>query len=79
MADGGLGDVQLVGGLGEAEMPGGGFEGAEGVQGRQASIHRFGSIILIDGMRTDRLWICMNIGIFIINSHRKQRLDDKIF
>ena len=32
MADGGLRDVQLLGGMGEARVTGGGLEGAQGVQ-----------------------------------------------
>src|SRR3546814_4695745 len=40
MADGGLGDVQLLGRLGEAEMAGAGLEGAQGIQGRKLVLHR---------------------------------------
>ncbi len=41
VADGGLGDEQLLGSLGEAEVPRGGLEGPERVQRGQA--HRFTS------------------------------------
>ena len=39
MADGGLGDVQLLRGLGKGAGAGGGLEAAQGVEGRQAG-HR---------------------------------------
>ena len=37
--DRGLRHVQLVGGLGETQMPGRGLESAEGIQGRQLAFH----------------------------------------
>lgn len=40
MADRGLGDVQLLGGPGEAEMARRGLEGAERVEGRETAGHR---------------------------------------
>ena len=33
--------AQLLGRLGHAQMPGGGFEGAEAVQGRKRAMHEF--------------------------------------
>ena len=39
-ADRGMGDEQLLGRIGEALMAGGGLEGPEGIQGRQAPGHR---------------------------------------
>ncbi len=44
MADRGRGDRQLVGRIDEAEMRGGGLEGAEGVERRQAARHRIGPV-----------------------------------
>ena len=39
VADRRLGDMQLLGRLGEGEMPGSGLEGAQGVERRQLSRH----------------------------------------
>src|SRR5262245_66587608 len=79
MADGGLGDVQFLGRLGEAQMPGGSLKRPERIQGWKAAAHLFGSIILIEWMRTDRLRNRVNIDIFNINSHRNLSPKNKIF
>jgi hypothetical protein len=44
VADRGLGDVQLVGGAGEAELAGRHLEHAQGIEGRQHGRHRAPSI-----------------------------------
>ena len=43
MGDGGRGDAELLGGMGEAPVPGGGFEEAQAVKGRQG-FHGFGRV-----------------------------------
>jgi hypothetical protein len=45
LLDRGRGDVELVGGLAEAEVPGDRFEGPEGVQGGQPFAHFRGKYI----------------------------------
>ena len=39
MADRGLGDAELVGGIGKAHMAGSGLEGTQSIERRQGSLH----------------------------------------
>ena len=56
MADRGLGDVELLGRLGERQVPGRGLEGAQGVERGQASGHAISGLeILIRNMKYHRL------------------------
>lgn len=56
MTDGRLGDMQLIGGAGEAEVAGGRFEGPHSFQGGKAAHGDFALIFLIYYIKSYRLW-----------------------